>query len=38
MPLITERVELARAGRNDKVVCRMPSGWLVMGDVQMVTG
>jgi diadenosine tetraphosphate (Ap4A) HIT family hydrolase len=38
MPLITERVELAREGKNDKVICRMPSGWAVMGDVQFLPG
>ena len=29
---------MAQAGTNDKVVCRMPSGWLVMGDHQVVDG
>ncbi|MEE1923386.1 HIT domain-containing protein [Pseudomonas sp. 148P] len=38
MSLITERVELARRGANDKVICRMPSGWAVMGDVQFLEG
>lgn len=38
MALITERVELARNGANDKVICRMPSGWAVMGDVQFLPG
>ena len=38
MPLITERVELARIGANDKVICRMKSGWAVMGDVQFLPG
>jgi diadenosine tetraphosphate (Ap4A) HIT family hydrolase len=38
MPLITERVELAREGKNDKVICRMRSGWAVMGDVQFLPG
>lgn len=38
MPLITERVEMARAGRNDKVICRMSSGWAVIGDVQFLPG
>ncbi|WP_369991483.1 HIT family protein [Pseudomonas xanthosomatis] len=38
MALISERVELARAGANDKVICRMPSGWAVMGDVQFLQG
>ena len=38
MPLITERVELARNGANDKVICRMASGWAVMGDVQFLPG
>lgn len=38
MPLIMERVEQARNGTNDKVICRMPSGWAVMGDVQFLAG
>ncbi|MHA6193013.1 HIT family protein [Pseudomonas wadenswilerensis] len=38
MSLITERVRLARAGANDKVICRMASGWAVMGDVQFLQG
>ena len=38
MPLINERVELARAGSNDKVICRMRAGWAVMGDVQFLPG
>ncbi|TFY89122.1 HIT domain-containing protein [Pseudomonas kairouanensis] len=38
MALITERVALARNGGNDKVICRMPSGWAVMGDVQFLPG
>ncbi|MCS4246283.1 HIT family protein [Pseudomonas sp. BIGb0164] len=38
MPLIMERVELARNGANDKVICRMASGWAVMGDVQFLPG
>ena len=36
--LITERVRLARAGENPFVICRMPSGWLVIGDVQPLPG
>jgi diadenosine tetraphosphate (Ap4A) HIT family hydrolase len=38
MPMIAERVELARRGANDTVVCRLPSGWAVLGDVQMLPG
>lgn len=38
MPLIMERVELARNGANDKVIGRMASGWAVMGDVQFLPG
>ena len=38
MPLITERVALARNAANDKVICRMASGWAVMGDVQFLPG
>jgi diadenosine tetraphosphate (Ap4A) HIT family hydrolase len=38
MSLISQRVEMARNGGNDKVICRMPSGWAVMGDVQFLPG
>ncbi|VVQ16982.1 HIT family protein [Pseudomonas fluorescens] len=38
MPLISQRVALARKGANDKVICRMKSGWAVMGDVQFLPG
>ncbi len=32
--LITRRVAAARQGQNPYVICRMRSGWLVVGDVQ----
>jgi len=32
--LVAERIESAREGRNRCVIGRMPSGWLVIGDVQ----
>ncbi len=35
---IQERGELARGGRNRYVICRMASGWLVIGDVQPLPG
>ena len=38
MGLIADRVALARAGANDRVVCRLPSGWVVLGDVQFLPG
>lgn len=38
MSLISQRVALARDGANDKVICRMASGWAVMGDVQFLPG
>ncbi len=38
MSLISQRVEMARNGSNEKVICRMPSGWAVMGDVQFLPG
>lgn len=38
MPLISQRVEMARNGTNDKVICKMASGWAVMGDVQFLPG
>jgi diadenosine tetraphosphate (Ap4A) HIT family hydrolase len=36
--LIHQRVEMARDGRNPAVVCRMPSGWAVLGDTQVMPG
>ena len=38
MALIADRVELARRGANDMVICRLPSGWAVIGDVQFLPG
>jgi hypothetical protein len=36
--LIHRRVEMARAGTNPTVVCRVPSGWIVLGDTQFLRG
>ena len=36
--LIHQRVEMAQAGRNPTVICRMPSGWAVLGDTQISRG
>ncbi len=36
--LIHERVAAARAGTNPTVICRMPSGWAVLCDVQFLRG
>ncbi len=36
--LIHQRVEMAQAGRNPMVICRMPSGWAVLGDTQVTRG
>lgn len=36
--LIHKRVEQARNGLNEKVVCRVNSGWVVIGDVQFLHG
>ncbi|MGA0600110.1 HIT family protein [Caulobacter sp. KR2-114] len=36
--LIHRRVEMARRGENPYVIRRMPSGWLVIGDVQPLPG
>lgn len=38
MNLIEQRVEMARAGANPFVICRLTSGWLVIGDVQPLPG
>lgn len=36
--LIHQRVEMARDGRNPAVICRMASGWAVLGDAQVTPG
>ena len=36
--LIEERVAAARRGENPYVIAKMPSGWLVIGDVQPLGG
>ncbi len=36
--LIHRQVDAARASTNPKVICRVPSGWVVMGDVQFLPG
>jgi diadenosine tetraphosphate (Ap4A) HIT family hydrolase len=36
--LIHQRVEAARVGTNATVICRMPSGWAVLGDTQFLRG
>lgn len=36
--LIHQRVEAARAGTNPTVICPVPSGWVVFGDVQFFRG
>ncbi|HUG33721.1 MAG TPA: hypothetical protein VMJ90_03045 [Anaerolineales bacterium] len=36
--LIHQRVALAREDRNSTVICRAPSGWVVLGDVQFLRG
>ena len=36
--LIHERVEQARDGKNPAVICKMPSGWAVLGDSQFLKG
>lgn len=38
MALIADRVARARRGTNDTVICRLPSGWAVLGDVQFLAG
>ena len=38
MSLIDERVHAARSGDNPCVVCRLNSGWVVLGDVQNQRG
>ena len=36
--LIHRRVETARQGTNPTVICRVKSGWVVLGDVQFLPG
>jgi len=36
--LIHERVALAREGKNETVIARVPSGWVVLGDDQRLKG
>jgi len=36
--LIHKRVQLARAGKNPTVICRVRSGWVVLGDSQFLAG
>ena len=36
--MIHQRVEAARAGTNPTVICRVPSGWAVLGDIQFLRG
>jgi diadenosine tetraphosphate (Ap4A) HIT family hydrolase len=36
--LIHRRVQEAQQGKNPAVICRMPSGWLVLGDTQVTPG
>jgi len=34
--LVHERVRQAQAGTNQTVICKMPSGWAVLGDSQFI--
>ena len=36
--LIEQRVEAARRGENPRVIARLPSGWLCLGDTQPLRG
>jgi len=36
--LVHRRVEQARKGENPTVICRVQSGWVVLGDVQVLPG
>jgi hypothetical protein len=38
MTLIHDRVQDCRDGVNPKVICRVKSGWVVLGDVQFLPG
>jgi len=34
----SQRIESARAGTNPTVICRVPSGWVVLCDMQFLSG
>ena len=36
--LVQTRLEMARAGENPTVICRMETGWAVLGDWQFLPG
>ena len=36
--LIHQRVAQAKFGTNPTVICQVPSGWVVLGDVQLLRG
>ena len=36
--VIYRRVEEAQLGKNPTVICRVPSGWVVLGDKQVLRG
>jgi len=36
--LIHQRIQAARLGKNPTVICRVRSGWVVLGDVQFLPG
>ena len=38
MTTLYERVEQTKRGENPTVICRMPSGWAVLGDTQFLRG
>jgi diadenosine tetraphosphate (Ap4A) HIT family hydrolase len=38
MTLVHKRVQDCRDGVNPKVICRVKSGWVVLGDVQFLPG
>ncbi|MEZ4649678.1 MAG: hypothetical protein R3E97_13020 [Candidatus Eisenbacteria bacterium] len=37
-PSVPEGIAKARAGANPAVVCRLPSGWVLLGDSQFLPG
>lgn len=37
-PTIPQRVEAARAGNNPALICRVPSGWVILCDLQFLSG
>lgn len=36
--IVPQRIESARAGTNPTLICQVPSGWVVLSDMQFLSG